>query len=272
MKAGEGWSTWESLRIGWMLTLLLGVTGCATGRANVEKNLMADTNTGRSAGVSEHYLVSSPDVLEVSLSNRPELTGTYFIEADGRIDLGDYGRPRVEGQSLAEVARLLASEIGTAPEQVQVRVAEFRSQYLLLFGQVIGWQRTVPYQGQETVLDLLQRVGGITPGAEPDDIYVVRSHLGECQRPEVFHVDLRAIVMKRDEKTNIRLLPLDQVYVGSTRQVDVEKFIPPWLRPLYQTFWDTRPRPAVPRQATAVSRWVAGPHLGTAEVEQTAEH
>ena len=45
------------------------------------------------------------------------------------------------------------------------------------------------------MLDLLQRVGGIAPGAAPQDVYVVRSHLGEG-RPEVFHVDLDAIVLR----------------------------------------------------------------------------
>ena len=105
---------------------------------------------------------------------------------------------------------------------------------------VVGQQRSVPYRGQETVLDLLQRVGGLTPGAEPDDVYVVRPHIGDNKRAEVFHVHLRAIVMKQDHKTNIRLLPFDQVYVGETRQARVEKAIPPWMQPIYRAFWNTR--------------------------------
>ncbi len=262
MKPGEGRSTWKA----WLVALLL--TGCATNRASVEKHLMADRAGARNDGVSEQYVVGCPDVLEVQIPQRPELSGQFAVQVDGRIDLGDYGRPRVEGQPLTDIARLLAAETGSEPEEVKVRVADFRSQHLVLFGQVIGWQRTVPYEGQETVLELLQRVGGITPGAEPGDVYVVRPHLGERQRPEVFHVDLQAIVMRHDEQTNLRLLPYDQIHVGETRQARMERLLPPWLRSVYQELWGTRPRPTDMRRDPERSRWVSGPHVGTAEVEE----
>jgi protein involved in polysaccharide export with SLBB domain len=267
MKPGKGWSTWRALA-------LLVLAGCATERLSIEKNLMAERNSvERNAGVSEHYLVACPDVLEVRLPHRPELSGKYTVNAEGRIDLGDYGQMRVDGRTLLEIAGLLATETGGRADQIEVRVAAFRSQYLLLFGEVIGSQRSVPYEGQETVLDLLQRVGGITPGAEPADVYVVRPHLGTSQRPEVFHVDLEAIVLHHDDQTNLRLLPFDQIYVGMTRQAELERLFPPWLRPLYQTFWDTRPRPRQPDTSKAPlrSRWIAGPRVGTAEFEGRTE-
>ncbi len=152
-------------------------------------------------------------------------------------------------------------ELGESADDLAVRVTAFRSQYLFLAGQVIGGQRTVPYQGQETVLDLLQRVGGVTPAAEVRDLYVVRTHLDKNQRPEAFHVDLAAIVLKHDERTNIRLLPFDQVHVGESRQSQLEKTFPPWLRPIYQAVWDILPNHAQPppaRPPALASRWVAG--------------
>jgi protein involved in polysaccharide export with SLBB domain len=142
---------------------------------------------------------------------------------------------------LPEVAETIGAEVGVNPQEIRVRVLEFRSQHVLLFGEVAGHQRSVPYRGQETVLELLQRVGGITPGAAPDDVYVVRPHLGDNRRPQVFHVDLHAIVMKQDQRSNIRLLPYDQIYVGETRQARVENALPPWLRVISQALWDTRP-------------------------------
>jgi protein involved in polysaccharide export with SLBB domain len=117
---------------------------------------------------------------------------------------------------------------------VHVRIAEFRSQQLFLVGQVVGLQRAVPYQGPETVLELLQRAGGITPGASPEDVDVVRSRLAEGKQPEVFHVDLRAIVLRHDAQTNLRLQPFDQVFVGESEESCLGKCMPPWLRPLYE--------------------------------------
>jgi polysaccharide biosynthesis/export protein len=264
MKTGESGATWvrcrRAARRGGLLLLCAVCVGCAAGRASVEKKLMADRQgERRGEGVSEHYLVTCPDVIEVQIALRPELSGQYPVGPDGRIDLGEYGKLRVEGRPLAEVARLLAAETGTVPDAVKVRVVEFRSQVVFLFGQVLGWQKAVPYRGQETVVDLLQRVGGITPGAAPDEVCVVRAHLDGNQRPELFKVDLKAIVLKQDDRTNLRLLPFDQVYVGETRQAVVERVVPPWFRPLYRTLTNTRlPRSTDSAEAPKPSQWVAG--------------
>jgi len=262
MNPGESRSSWRAGGAAVVVSALLMCAGCATERVNVERALQAaGTDPRRMQGVAEHYQLHCPDAIELRLRDRPELSGQYAIEATGCIDLGDYGPLRVEGKTLAEAARRIAQETGQAPADVTVRVTAYRSQYLFLTGQVIGWQRTVPYQGQETVLDLLQRVGGITPAAELRDIYIVRTHLEQNQRPEVFHVDLAAIVLKHDDKTNIRLLPFDQVSIGESRQSELEKTFPPWLRPIYQAIWDilpSRPQPPPPPRVPPASLWVAG--------------
>jgi protein involved in polysaccharide export with SLBB domain len=272
MKPGEGRSSWRERRAqAWArwrrvpaflarALLVCALAGCATDRATVEKNLLAVRSAGPATGIAEQYRVGCADVLEVRMPNRPELSGQHVVAPTGRIDLGDYAPLRVEGRTLPEIAGMLATETGQAPADVAVRIAEYRSQYLLLTGQVSGWQRTVPYRGQETVLDLLQRVGGITSGAELGDVYVVRTHMEEGKRPEVFHVNLQAIVMKHDDRTNLRLLPFDQVYIGESRQAQMERALPPWLRPIYQAFWSMLPDHAHPASAPRPpeSRWMAG--------------
>jgi protein involved in polysaccharide export with SLBB domain len=239
MKTGKRWSCWKTRAAALLvvLPLLLHAPGCAKDRADIEKNLMAQQSVLRHEGVLENYRVGCPDVVSLAIPLRPELAGKFEIGVDGRIDLGDYGKVRIEGKTTSEIATIIAAETGAS---VNASVSEFRSQHVLLFGEVIGWQRSVPYRGQETVLELLQRVGGITPGAEPRDVYVVRPHLGDNQRPEVIHVDLHAIVLKHDHSTNVRLLPFDQVYVGETRRAQIEKAIPPWLRSLYQPASDPK--------------------------------
>src|SRR5262245_36296089 len=220
------------------------LTGCATTNPQVERTLMAEKgSTARNEGVAERYLVGCPDVLEVTVVGRPEYTGRFPVGPDGRIDLGPLGKPRVEGRPTPDLVPLIAGPLGLPPEYVDVRVAEYRSQVIYLFGEVNGLQRAVPYRGQETVMDLLQRVGGLTAGAAPDDVFVVRSRLLDGQRPEVFHVDLRAIVMNHDQKTNLRLQPFDQVHVGATRRARLEKCVPPWLRPLYHLLCGQFPTP-----------------------------
>lgn len=243
-----------------VISILASTVGCASDEQMVvKKNLMADKLAAeRMAGVAENYQVGCLDTLEIAVRQRPEFNGHYLVEPDGRINLGPYGRLRVQDQVLADIGRELAVEISVPPPDVRVRVVDYRSQQLVLIGQVIGWQRTVPYQGQETVLDLLQRVGGIQPGAAPQGVYVVRARLGRG-RPEVFHVDLDAIVLRKDDRTNIRLMPSDHIFVGETRQARIEKAIPPLFRPIYQKLWDMLPVDQQPREhENVLSRWIAG--------------
>ena len=76
----------------------------------------------------------------------------------------------------------------------------------------------MPYIGPETVVDLLQRVGGLSPDAAPAEVQVVRGNVAEGETPEIFHVDLQAIVVKQDQASNVRLQPSDQIYVGQSRR------------------------------------------------------
>lgn len=229
------------MRVLVLVTLCLFAAGCAHGvqyRADIEKKLM-DQRAGLAdrAQALEQYVIGCPDVVEITAADQPDGGALRTVGADGRIDLGAFGQLRIEGLTPAQAAALAASAMGVPAGAVQVRVAEYKSQQLFLFGQVVGWQRSVPYQGQETVLNLLQRVGGITPGAEPRDVYVVRPHIVERGRPEVFHVDLEAIALRHDDKTNLRLMPGDQIHVGETRGVRMERAIPPVLRKLFGGEW-----------------------------------
>ncbi len=258
MKPAQGWLSWQSFPEAgsgrqescraWrgrplaLLLVLAALSGCCASRAQVKKNLMTDqAAVPGNQGVAEKYLVHWPDVLEISIRGQFEPGRICPMSLDGRIDLGSLGQPRVEGQTPPEIGRELAEKLGLRRDQVQVQVREYKSQQVFLFGQVVGRQRAVSYQGQETVLDLLQRVGGITQGASPEHVYVVRAHIGDSQRPEVFHVDLEAIVMHQDRKTNIRLEPYDQIYVGETRQSCLEKCLPPCVRPLFRACCGTPP-------------------------------
>ena len=210
--------------------LLLHAAGCLKDRAAIEKGLLAQPAVQEADATAKSYRVACPDVIELEIPQRSEFTGQYEIAPDGRINLGDYGNPRIEGRLLAEVAEVIGKETGVNRQACGCAFVEFRSQYLLIFGEVAGRQRSVSYRGQETVVDLLQRVGGISPGAAPDDVYVVRPHLGDNRRPEIFRVDLNAIILKQDQRTNLRILPFDQIYVGESRQAKFEDAIPPWLR------------------------------------------
>jgi hypothetical protein len=79
-------------------------------------------------------------------------------------------------------------------------------------------------------LDLLHRAGGLPEGAAVGDITIIRPHVAEGKTPEVFHIDLAAIVLRKDLETNILLQPFDQVHIGQSRRSSFRDCLPPWLR------------------------------------------
>jgi protein involved in polysaccharide export with SLBB domain len=219
----------------WLLAAALGLAaGCVGGRSRFQQALLADrTPAGHGGDAAALYAVHCPDVLELNVVGQPEWDGPRRIGPDGFIGLGDAGPLRVDGLRPADVAAAVAECAGVPAGHVHVRVAAFNSQQVYVFGEVAGSQRAVAYQGPETVLDLLQRAGGLSPAAAPADVQVVRAHVADGKTPEVFHVDLAAIVLKHDQHSNVRLLPFDQVYVGQSRRSTYVPAVPPWLRPLY---------------------------------------
>jgi protein involved in polysaccharide export with SLBB domain len=209
--------------------------------AKVDKNMAG--YGGLDSAKAPNYMVACPDVLDLVIDNHPELSGPHPIGIDGRLDLEPLGRPCVEGLTVMQICEQIAQCAEVPPARVHVSMAEYHVQYVYLYGEVMGSQRAVPYQGSETVLDLLKRTGGITPEAAPREVYVVRTHACDVKRQEVFHVDLQAIVMENDQRTNVVLQPFDQIHVGATRRAGMLKCFNPCLRPFMQKLWGWLPVP-----------------------------
>jgi protein involved in polysaccharide export with SLBB domain len=192
------------------------------------------------AQLVEHYCIGCPDLLEVTAPSRPELNAKYRVAADGRIDLGKLGQLRVEGRTTSEAAARIAQLAGLAPNAVQLRVIGFYSQQIYLVGEVYGLQRSIPYEGPERVADLLQRAGGLAPGAALGEVRVIRSHIIDGHSPEIFQVDLQAILLKHDSRTNVVLQPFDEIHVGETAQSSLARSMPPLLLPFYESLFGLR--------------------------------
>jgi len=209
---------------------LAAAGGCATCPERIQSALARPAMPR--ADVADRYAVACPDRLEVMVAGRPELSGVRPVEADGCIAVAQLGRVRVDGATAEEIAESLSQLLHLTPGTVRVGVAEHASRHVLVFGPGQGVQRAVPYIGPESVTDLLRRNGGLTPGTAFHAVHVVRPHVAAGRRPELFDVDLRAIVLKGDAATDVTLQPNDQVYLGETRGASVVKCLPPWLRAL----------------------------------------
>jgi polysaccharide biosynthesis/export protein len=180
------------------------------------------------------YQVGCPDVLEVAFLDRPEWDALAVVDVDGRLPLEHPGKPHVDGLTLTQVRDQLAVLAGCSPERVSVWLAAPRSAKVIVYGPIRGRARAVPYQGPEPVIDFLLRVGGLPPGSKLNQVYVVRPNVAAAARPQVFRVDVAAVLVDGDHRTNVRLQPSDQVYVGETRRSSLSRVMPDWLGTVYR--------------------------------------
>lgn len=234
----------NSARILWSIAaaLCVGVAGCATCPEEIRTALLRPSQPPENQP-NRGYGVSCPDRFQIAVDGRPDLGGEFEVDSDGCVGYGRFGRLRVDGQSASDIEETVARTLRTSPSAVHVRVTAFVSRSLLIFGPTRGTQRVVAYQGPETVVDFLRRTGGIAPTTQFDAVHVVRPHVADGRRPEVFPVDLRAVVIGNDTRTNVQLQPNDQVYLGETRGASVVRSLPPWLR----SFWLTENKVDPPR-------------------------
>ncbi|MFL5244909.1 MAG: polysaccharide biosynthesis/export family protein [Gemmataceae bacterium] len=231
-----------------LVALLLCSLGCRSINQRLKEDSAVLARKPPAAGLtSDQYLVQYPDVIEVTLEGPSPGTWRFPVELDGRIACGPSQGVRVEGQTVERIARGLEACLRLSAGGVHVRVVEYKSQHIYLYGQINGLNRPVPYEGPETVVSLLRRVGGITSGAADGDIHVIRSHVSDGKAPELFHVKLGAILKGHDQSSDVILQPFDQIYVGQSRKSLLQNSIPPLLRPVYQAIFGLNEPEAITR-------------------------
>jgi protein involved in polysaccharide export with SLBB domain len=221
----------------WLL-LVLPAAGCADSHFLRQTCPQpADTRVAAETPAPDlKYRVGTPDVLAITFADHPEYDLYASVDLDGRLPLASPADLFVEGRELDDVRHELAAKLGLPDDRVGVRLAAPRSSRVYVHGPIRGRSRVVPYQGPEPVIDLLKRIGGLPPGSKLNQVYVIRPHVAGGGRPEVFRVDVAAVLIDNDQTTNIPVLPSDEIYVGETRRSVVSRMMPAWLGRLYREF------------------------------------
>jgi protein involved in polysaccharide export with SLBB domain len=163
------------------------------------------------------YVVEPGDVLlvqPVKLESPARLPSDQTILADGKIDLGEYGRVLVAGKPLEDVEATVQAIIqAKTPDAgpINVRLIGRNSKVYYVLGQVNS-PGSFPLQGRETVLDGIVAAGGLNTRASRSNIILSRPSPPEGCR-KVLPVCYRQIVQLGDTTTNYQIQPGDRIYV-----------------------------------------------------------
>jgi polysaccharide biosynthesis/export protein len=192
--------------------VLFGVLAqsCATKDLRVQEFRVASGTPDPARPPEEFYLIGAGDSLTVNVWKEPTLSGTVKVRPDGYITLPLINEVQVVGLSTGQLRKALEDKYKefTTDPFVTIRVEGIASSEVFLVGQV-GKPGAFPLVGNETILQLLTRAGGLGIFADRSNIRVVRR---DGEKVTEYIVDYDAII-KGDLKQDVLLRPGDRIIV-----------------------------------------------------------
>jgi polysaccharide export outer membrane protein len=192
--------------------VLFGVlaASCATKDLRVQEFRVASGTPDPARPPEEFYLIGAGDSLNVNVWKESTLSGTVKVRPDGYVTLPLLNEVQVVGLSTGQLRKTLEDKYKefTTDPFVTIRVEGIASSEVFLVGQV-GKPGAFPLVGNETLLQLLTRAGGLGIFADRSNIRVVRR---DGDKVTEYIVDYDAII-KGDLKQDVLLRPGDRIIV-----------------------------------------------------------
>ena len=184
--------------------------GCATRELRVQEYRLANDVPNPSQPPEEFYLIGAGDSLGINVWKEPTLSGNVKVRPDGYVTLPLLNELQVSGMTTANLRKVLEEKYKefTVDPFVTIRVEGIAATEVFLVGQV-GKPGAFPLVGNETILQLLTRSGGLSVFADRSNIRVVRR---ERDKITEYVVDYDAI-LKGDLRQDILLRPGDRIIV-----------------------------------------------------------
>ncbi|GAB6166900.1 hypothetical protein JCM19992_30600 [Thermostilla marina] len=168
------------------------------------------------------------------------ITGTYLVSPDGTINLRQYGAVYVAGMTLPEAREAIERHLSRfldSPE-VSLDVAAYNSKvyYVITAGPAEDDSVVrLPCTGNETVLDAIAQVGGISQ-VSSKKIWVARPSPAENGCEQILPVDWEAITRGGDTSTNYQLLPGDRVFIAHDEMIAFNTWVDKMVAPFERIF------------------------------------
>jgi len=195
-----------------LLCVLVSVclSSCSPKELRVKEFQVSEYIPNAAKPPTEFYVIGPGDLLGINIWKETSLSGPVKVRPDGFITLPLVNEVQVTGLTTTELRLLLEKrykEFLINPI-VTIRVTGIQSSQIYLIGKV-NKPGVLPLTGNDTLLQVLTKAGGLTIFARRSDIRVVRRN-GE--KVTEYIVDYNAII-KGDLKQDILLRPGDRIIV-----------------------------------------------------------
>jgi len=186
------------------------LVSCATKELRTKEYSLTAGTPDPAKPPEEFYVIGPGDALEIVVWKDQTLSGPVKVRPDGFITIPLVNEIQATGLTTAQLRQTLEEKYKefVANPFVTVRVAGISSTEIFLIGQVAK-PAAYPAVGNDTLLQIITRAGGLTIFADRGNIRVVRR---EKDKVKEFIVDYDAII-KGDLQQDIILRPGDRVIV-----------------------------------------------------------
>ena len=200
-------------------------------RSAIDKHLRDDVGLN-----NPKVAVSLPNV-----NGKQAITGDHLIRPDGTVALGVYGSVYVNGLTLDEVKESVEEHLSHFIHQpeIQVDVIAYNSKVIYIVADGGGSGESVvrvPFTGNETVLDAMSQVDGLSEVAAKNNMWVARPGPHGSDVAQKMYVDWRGITQDAVTTTNYQLLPGDRIYIKADPLIATDSFIAKVTTPMQRLF------------------------------------
>ena len=214
--------------------------GPAYGKVNVSKQTVEEATKT----IDRHLrrILREPEVSVVlsQSSGMQPVAGEYLVGPDGTVNLGSYGSVFVAGMTLAEVKDAVEEHLSKSLKDPRVSIDVFaynsKVYYIVSQGAGLGDGVTrVPMMGNETVLDAIAQVNGLSRLASKK-IWIARPVPGGNGCDQVLPVNWEEITAGAATATNYQILPGDRVFIAEDKFILVDAIITKVTAPFERIF------------------------------------
>lgn len=172
-------------------------------------------------------------------SGTQQIVGEHLVGPDGRVNLGTYGSVYVAGRTLDEARAAIETQLSNYLDDPQVVVDIFsynsKKYYIITQGAGLGDNVvTAPVTGNDTVLDAISIIGGISQ-LSSTKMWIARpAPSGDCE--QILPVSWNEISRGGSTATNYQLMPGDRLYIAEDPLIRFDSVIAKHTRPFERLF------------------------------------
>ena len=176
-----------------------------------------------------------------NVNGKQVISGEHLIRPDGTVQLGVYGSVYVNGMTLEEVKTAIEEHLSQYVHDPEIfaDVGAYNSKVIYVITDGGGSGESVvrlPFTGNETVLDIMSQIDGLSEVSAANNMWVARPGPHGAHVAQKMPIDWRAIAQDGITTTDYQLFPGDRIYIKADPLIAADSFIAKVTVPVSRLF------------------------------------